>query len=125
MKKKPEDFTLLIVDDEEGIRKSLEGHFSLDGYRVLTAAGGVEALEIIKKEPIDFVISDIRMPEGDGVSLLKDVRRHNPDVPVIIMVTGFSEFTKEEAVSLGAMDLLSKPFDLDVIDKYIQQYVDI
>ena len=123
MKKRAEEFNLLIVDDEEGIRESLTCHFEIDGFNIFTASGGIEALEVVKLHPIDFVISDVRMPEGDGIMLLKEIRKRNLEVPVVVMVTGFAELTPEEAKELGALDLLSKPFDVGKLESYIQQFV--
>ena len=117
----PKDFNLLIVDDEDGIRKALLAHFKMDGYNIFTASGGNQAIEIVKNNKIDFIISDIRMPEGDGEMLLDKIREMNPEIPVIVVVTGFAELSKEEAVEKGALDLLAKPIDLDLIEKYIQE----
>ena len=117
----PKDFNLLIVDDEDGIRKTLSSHFKMDGYNIFTASGGYQALEIVKENRIDFIISDIRMPEGDGEMLLEKVRELNPEIPLIVMVTGFAELSKEKAIEKGALDLLAKPIDLDLIEKYIQE----
>jgi len=119
--RKPEDFTILIVDDEERLRQSLKKHFKLDNYNVLTAGGGYEALDIINEKKIDFVISDIRMPEGDGEMLLKKIRELNPKIPMIVMVTGFAEMSKEEAIKGGALDLLAKPIDIDLLEEYIAE----
>jgi DNA-binding NtrC family response regulator len=119
--KEPKDFNLLIVDDEDGIRKALSAHFEMDDYNIFTASGGYQAIEIVKKNRIDFVISDIRMPDGDGVMLLDEVRLMNPDIPIIVMMTGFAEITKEEAVEKGALDLLEKPIDIDLLEKYIAE----
>jgi DNA-binding NtrC family response regulator len=120
---KKENFTILIVDDEEIIRKALAKNYKLDGYNVIMASGGNEAVELCRNKKIDFVISDVRMPEGDGVFLLDELRKMNPDIPVIVMITGFSELTKEEAISKGALDLLNKPVDFKIVDAYIENYI--
>jgi len=119
--KNPEDFHILIVDDEEGIRRVLSQHFEIDGYTIFTASGGNEALEIVKHHKIDFVITDIRMPNGDGETLLEKIREIDPNIPVVVMITGFAELTREEAIRKGALDLLLKPVDLGVIEKYIEE----
>mgnify|MGYP001613613763 CR=1 FL=1 len=118
----PKDFNLLIVDDEEGLRSALKIHFQMDGYNIFTSSNGNAAFEIIKKNKIDFVISDIRMPEGDGEALLQKLRELNPDIPVIVMVTGFAELSREKAIEMGALDLLAKPIDLEKIEKYIEKF---
>ena len=87
--KNREDFNILIVDDEEELVASLKTNFELEGYRVFTAFGGYDALEIVNSEEIDFVLSDIRMPEGDGEMLLKKLQFSNPEIPVVLIISGF------------------------------------
>lgn len=79
---------LLIVDDEKEIRDMLSRHFRLIGYEVLTAEHGLDALAVLQKKRVDVVVSDIMMPEMDGVSLLREIRRQYPMVR-IIMITGY------------------------------------
>lgn len=79
---------LLIVDDELEIREMLSRHFRMLGHQVELAGNGLEALEVLARERIDVVISDIRMPEMDGVALLREIRRQYPMVRTI-MVTGY------------------------------------
>ena len=79
---------LLIVDDEVETREMLSRHFRFAGHRVSLAGNGVEALDVLGKERVDVIISDIQMPEMDGVSLLREVRRQYPMVRVI-MITGY------------------------------------
>ena len=118
--KEHKNFNLLIVDDEEGIRKALRRNFELEGYNVITADSGNKALEIIRSNKIDFVISDIRMPDGDGEMLLIEIKKMNPEIPVVVLITGFSEMTRKDALSKGAFDLLFKPIDIELLDKYIE-----
>ena len=115
-----EDTNLLIVDDEEGIRKSLGVEFELEGYNIFTASSGNEAFEIIKNENIHFVISDIRMPDGDGVSLLKKIKDEYKNLPFVLLITGFAEFTREEALEKGAVDLMLKPPSVELLLRHIE-----
>lgn len=117
---KTSEFCILVVDDEQVLRENLGKTLALDGYKILFASGGREAIEIVKTQAIDFIISDVRMPHGDGIELLQEVRKINPDIPVVVLVTGFTELTKESALSMGAIDLLQKPINLDTIELYIQ-----
>lgn len=78
---------LLVVDDEAEIRRMLERHFRILGYAVATASQGEEALEVLARQRVDVVISDIMMPVMDGVSLLREIRRQYPMIRVI-MITG-------------------------------------
>ena len=79
---------LLVVDDEAALREMLARHFRLLGYSVEMAANGREALGVLERKRIDVVVSDICMPEMDGVALLREVRRQYPMVRVI-MITGY------------------------------------
>jgi two-component system response regulator AtoC len=116
---KKEDFNVLVVDDEPKLRGMFKEYFELFDYNVLTASGGNEALEMVKDSIIHFVVSDVQMPEGDGEELLVELRKRNPDVPTIVMVSGFSKLTKEKAIELGAKDLLTKPVNLDQLEGLI------
>ena len=110
---------LLIVDDEVEIIDSLAQYFELDGHNVFTATGGYAALEIVKKERIDFIISDVRMPEGDGKTLLEEVRKINSNEPPLLLISGYTEITPGEAKELGAIDMLAKPIDFQLLDDHI------
>lgn len=105
--------TILIVDDELNIRQGLGAAVEMEGYEVLLASDGSEAWEILKKEVIDLVITDLRMPGLDGNELLKKVYTSYPTIPVIVL-TGHG--TIEEAVKAmqnGAVDFLTKPVNLE------------
>jgi DNA-binding response OmpR family regulator len=107
---------LLIVEDEAALREPLAAEFESLGCCVLQAKNGVDAFEIVKKENLDLVISDIRMPGGDGVELLKKIKSHNHLCPIVMLITGLSDLSKDEAYHLGAEAILAKPFDLDELD---------
>lgn len=119
---KRSDIQILIVDDEDGIRESLTINLELDGFRVLAASCGNDAMEILKTNKIDFIISDIRMPKGDGVTLLKYVKQHYPDLPQVVLISGFSEVNAEEVKKMGAIDLLLKPPSIDALIEMIKKY---
>jgi uncharacterized protein (TIGR02266 family) len=103
--------TLLVVDDDADLREAICFDLKRRGYKVLAAASGREAIGLVMEEPIDMVISDIRMPDGDGVELLKKIKEHNYRIPVLIFITGFADLTLEDAYDFGADAVLSKPFD--------------
>ena len=106
------DKTVLVVDDEEEIRISLEKYLIKHEYRVVTAANGKEAYKKYFEEKVDLIVSDIRMPVMDGIELLKIVKKGNKSVP-FILITGFSEILEtKNAYELGADGFLSKPFRL-------------
>jgi DNA-binding NtrC family response regulator len=105
--------TILIVDDEKSILDLLSMVFKKDGYRVVTNPGTAKAFEIVTSEDVDLVISDIKMPQLDGMAFLKTVRSHRPDVPIIIITAFGSVKQAVEALKEGALDYVTKPFDIE------------
>jgi len=100
---------LLIIDDEEGIRKVLTLSLTNDGYDVSAAAGGEEGIEIFKRESPPIILTDIKMPGMDGIETLKQIKELNPDAEVI-MITGHGDMDLAiEALKLDASDFLNKP----------------
>jgi DNA-binding NtrC family response regulator len=119
---KASDITVLLVDDEADILESLSINLQLDDFKLLTASSGMEAIEVLKKATIDFIISDVRMPKGDGVFLLNYVKEHYPHVPHILLYSGFAEITANEVKRLGGIDLISKPPNIDELASIIKKY---
>ncbi|HNX82549.1 MAG TPA: sigma-54 dependent transcriptional regulator [Candidatus Omnitrophota bacterium] len=107
---------ILIVDDEPLVRGSLREMLSLCGYTVSIASNGREAADILKNFPADVVITDMRMPEMDGIHLLKYVKSEYPEMPVIMMTSFGSIDTAVSAMKMGAYDYITKP----VIDSEIK-----
>lgn len=106
-----ENITVLIVDDEQGMRWVLRTLFEENNYTVITAKDGIEALRVIKKQRPDLMISDMKMPKMDGMELLERSRMIQAKMPVI-MITAFSEIqTAVKAMKLGAYDYVVKPFN--------------
>jgi DNA-binding NtrC family response regulator len=101
---------ILVVDDDEIFRTALKSTLEAEGYQIAVAANGKIAQNLIGVETFDSVISDIRMPEVNGIELLHFAKRTRPELPVILM-TGFAELEEtNEAFQLGANQFLSKPF---------------
>ncbi len=113
--------SILFVDDEENILKSLTRHLHFSDFRILTALSGSKALDILEKEEIDIVISDFRMPEMDGIKLLKQVRNKYPEINRIIL-SGFIDRTivLESLVSGVASTFLAKPWDDEELEDKIK-----
>jgi len=106
---------ILIVDDEEVICSILARRLTREGYACVMANNGREALQYFYKHPFSLIISDIKMPEMDGLALLKRVKATNPKM-MVIMVTAFPEIDLAvEAMHLGAYDFIIKPADLDLV----------
>ena len=104
--------TVLVVDDEPIIRDILLDSFERYGAKVLCAENGQSAIEKFLSYKVDLVVSDIRMPGSDGLTLLSKIRALNGQTPVIL-VTGFADFTT--ALPLGASALFVKPFDPQIL----------
>lgn len=104
------EFTLLIVDDEDILRKAIVFDFKRKGFTVLDANNGITAFEMVKNNKVHLVISDMRMPGGSGISLLENIRAHDPTIPAVIFVTGFADVTDAVAIAKGARKILPKPF---------------
>jgi putative nucleotidyltransferase with HDIG domain len=106
---------ILIVDDEEVICSIFARRLTKEGYTCVTANNGREALRYFYKHPFSLIISDIKMPEMDGLELLKRVKATNPNMMVIV-VTAFPDIDLAvEAMRLGAYDFIIKPADLDLV----------
>jgi DNA-binding NtrC family response regulator len=103
--------TILVVDDERSIRVGLNGLLAKEGYEVTTAESGRAALQVLNEQPFDLVLTDLRMPELDGVSLLKKIKERYSDTLVVMMTAYGSEKIAVEAMKAGAYDYIVKPFD--------------
>lgn len=106
---------ILVVDDEQEVRDTLYNVLKSLDYIPHVAASGKEALEIIQKEPIDVVLSDLYMPEMDGIELLKRVKSMNNKI-VFLMITAHPTIeTAVDAIKKGAYDYLTKPFHIEEV----------
>ncbi|MBU0985244.1 MAG: response regulator [candidate division Zixibacteria bacterium] len=101
---------IVVADDSDCIRGLLAKIVQRHGYAVLTAANGREALDLIKNNEVSLVISDIMMPEMNGLELLSAVKRDRPDVRVLLVTGKKGEQTKVEAIGSGADGYITKPF---------------
>jgi len=105
--------TILLIDDEASIRRTLREILEFEKYQVMEAPDGFSAIELFKKQTIDVVLLDIKMPKMDGLEVLDFLQEINPEVPVI-MISGHGTIdTAVEAVKKGAFDYISKPPDLN------------
>lgn len=107
--------SILIVDDEPSILQTLGGLLSDEGFEVTTAANGYEALKIIDTESPDLVLLDIWMPGIDGIETLKEIKKGNPTIQVIIITGHGTIETAVNATKLGAYDLIEKPLSIDKV----------
>ncbi len=112
--------TVLVVDDEEGIRKALERFLTRLGYQVAIAANATEALQRLATDHPHTMLCDIRMPETSGVELLPKVLAQDPDLAVIMLTAIDEPRTAIECLKLGAYDYLIKPVDLEELELSLQ-----
>lgn len=116
--------TILIVDDEKAIRKTLSEILSYEGYKIDDAENGEEGLKKFKENNYDVVLCDIKMPKVDGIEFLEKSKEINPDIP-IIMISGHGTIeTAVEAVKKGAFDYVAKPPDLNRLLITIRNAID-
>jgi DNA-binding NtrC family response regulator len=104
---------ILIVDDDAGTLASLSRAFALEGYTTVTAGSATRALERLDGEPVDAILSDVVMPEMDGLEFLARVKERSPEVPVILMSGQATLDTAVKATRLGALDFVEKPVGLE------------
>ena len=115
---------ILVVDDERSMRELLAIVLRREGYEVLLAENGRTAISLLEREPVDLLISDIKMPDMSGVEVLRAAKRIDPDI-LGIMITAFaSTDTAVEAMRLGACDYLSKPFDIDLLKMKVREKIE-
>ena len=114
---------ILVVDDELSIRESLKGWLQLDGYQVDAAAGGSEALAKNAENRFDIMLIDVKMPEMDGLTLLKKVKETDADIAILMMTAHGAIRDAVEAMKLGAYDYLLKPFELEELSLSIEKLV--
>ena len=112
---------ILIVDDEQSYRQLLSLVFEEQGNSVRTAMNGRQALESLQAEPADVIVSDVKMPDMDGIEMLRAVRETLPDVGVILMTAFASVETAREAFKLGADDFIQKPFDVEELKLIVRK----
>ncbi|MGH9960593.1 MAG: sigma-54-dependent transcriptional regulator, partial [Pyrinomonadaceae bacterium] len=115
---------LLIVDDELGMRQFLTHLFQRDGHSVRVAQSGQEAMNLLRQEPADLIISDVRMPDMGGIELLRAARELLPGVEVVMMTAFANVETAREAFLLGAYDFVQKPFDNDLLKEVVARALD-
>lgn len=112
---------ILIVDDEQSYRQLLSLVFEGDGHKIRTAMNGRQAVELLQESPADVIISDVKMPDMDGIEMLRAVRETLPDLGVILMTAFASVETAREAFKLGADDFIQKPFDVEELKLIVRK----
>jgi len=115
-----EDKHILVVDDEPDLCWNFRQILESEGYKVSTANGGEEAIDIVKKGNIDLIIMDVMLPGIDGIETYRRIKKMGANLPVI-MITGYTSTNKAmEAIKLGAVDYITKPFSNEYIINLIK-----
>ncbi|HVH45877.1 MAG TPA: sigma-54 dependent transcriptional regulator [Labilithrix sp.] len=115
----PEKKQVLIVDDEPNLRKILAAQLSRDGYDVLLAEDGEQGLTLLREHHIDLVVTDLKMPKVDGMTLLRQALAEQPELPIVMITAHGTVDTAVEALKLGAFDYLTKPFDKEEVRQIV------
>lgn len=115
---------ILVVDDERDICKALSILLSKEGYSVKEAYNGEEALELVKREAFDLIMTDIKMEKMDGFALLREAQKISPETPVIMMTAFASVGSAVEAMRAGAADYITKPFINDEIRLTVKRIIE-
>ena len=105
-------YKILVVDDKESIRKLIATMLSQKGHQCVTANNGLEALDKIMEAKFDALITDIAMPEMDGITLTKELSKHYQNLPVMVMTGYTEEYSAKTAITSGAREFIRKPFSI-------------
>jgi len=112
---------ILIVDDEENARIGLSKLLGQEGYQVNSVANGCEALDYLRREAVNLVISDINMPEMNGLAFLRELHHHHPETHVIMITAYGGVESYLEAMNLGAFEYIHKPVKLDELKSVMRK----
>ena len=119
------DKKILVVDDDESLRRIIEYNVSEEGYDVIATDNGLSALEIFKKEEIDLVITDLQMPDMGGIELIKQLRAISPNALVIVITAFGTVDTAVESMKLGAFEYITKPFNREELKIIVKKALEV
>jgi len=114
---------ILVVDDDPDIRQVLQDRLNSYGYVVETAINGREALDALKRDAYDGMVLDIRMPEVDGLEVLRQTRKNHPVLPVVMVTASTVRDSVIEAMGGGAQAYLLKPFDAAQLKQAVERWI--
>ena len=112
---------ILVLDDDPVVRRALTDTLADEGYQVATAADGIEGLEKARGQTFDILLVDLKLPDMDGIEVLREIRKVTPEVIVILMTAYATLETAKEAMQLGAYDYLAKPLDPDAVTALLEK----
>ncbi len=113
--------TILVADDSAFQRKNIRYMLAQDGYTIIEARSGQEALELVAAQPPDCILLDIIMPGRDGLEVLEALRERTPAIPVIMITADIQESTRQQCLALGAVAVVNKPQSAEDLRKIINQ----
>ena len=116
--------TILIVDDEPVMLEVLRDDLEAEGFHVLTAESGRSALEVYNQNAnsIELILSDVRMTDGDGFYLAKELKSRFSNTPQVVLISGFSDVPTESLNSLGVADLIPKPYNIEQLLSAVHRF---
>ncbi|MBW1896639.1 MAG: sigma-54-dependent Fis family transcriptional regulator [Deltaproteobacteria bacterium] len=115
--------TILIVDDEKNYLVVLSAFLSGEGYEILTASSGMDAQDTLETADLDLVLTDMKMPNMDGIEFLKEIKKKNPDLPVLMMTAYGTVEKAVEAMQLGAFNFIQKPFKNETLKQMVEKAI--
>jgi two-component system chemotaxis response regulator CheY len=116
---------ILVVDDSSTVRKFVAASLNMKGFRVLTAADGIEALELMPTEKVDLIITDLNMPDMDGYEFIRTLREtpEYQSIPIIVLSSMTSLKNKDLALEMGALAFLEKPLSTEAIQREVFKFI--
>lgn len=111
--------TILLVDDEPALIKMLKWRLESTGFKVVSALSGLEALKTIQKIPVDFVITDVRMPAMDGLTLIRKIKETIKNIPCLVMSGHGDIDMSDQAIDVGACAYIHKPIKFEELERII------
>jgi DNA-binding response OmpR family regulator len=114
---------ILVVDDEEAVCKDISRYLSTKGYDVVTANNGIDAISKASADKPDLILLDINMPQMNGIECLRKIKELNKDALVIMATVATDIDIAKEAINSGALDYITKPFDLDTLQAAITTHL--
>lgn len=118
------DYNILVIDDEAAQRDVLTGYLKKKGYKIFSASSGKEGVETTRVNPVDIILSDFKMPDLNGIEVLEQVKKINPEISFVIVTAYGTVENAVKAMRLGAFDYISKPVDLDELDLMIERIIE-
>jgi DNA-binding NtrC family response regulator len=114
--------SILIVDDDQNMTKTLVDIINIKGYQAIAASSGIEALEVMRQSEITVVLSDVKMPDMNGVELFLEIKDSYPNIPVILMTAYAQDELIQQGMAEGVQTILTKPLDIEFLLTLLRTY---